>query len=89
MSITKRIIGKLKHFNYHGGLMGIVCHYLNPQRLQGSTYRFPKGSPERERRLKWISHYHRIYSQTAKVLLGANAALCMLCIKISMASPLK
>ena len=84
MSFTKRILKRLKHFYYHGGLTGIACHYLNPQRLQGGAYRFRRGTPERERRLKWVSRYDKVYSRATKVLLGVNVIVCAICIKISM-----
>ena len=89
MSFMKRVKREIRTYKHYGGLTGIVCHHLNPQRLQGGTYRFPKGSLERERRLKWINCYHKVYSQTAKILLGVNAMICLICVKISMVSPLK
>jgi len=89
MSSVDKVKREIRTYRYYGGILGIVCHYLNPQRLQGNAYRFPPGSQERERRLKWISYYHKVYSQTAKVLLGITATLCAICIRVSMASPLR
>ena len=88
MCFVSKVKREVKFFRRYG-LIGIACHYFNPQRLRGSAYRFPKESPEREKRLKLISRYDKVYSRTAKVLLGANVVFCAICIKISMASPLK